>query len=123
MELRADHERMVAQLAHLDEAAVWRCTARYETEALQRLSVGVVEFVSMAVALPDFVHPIGFLRLAAADEPAGVGAKAHRAALLIDAELLAEHADHRIRRLRVELCRIDRVRAEGSAGRFDDHHL
>src|SRR3989442_659801 len=113
MELRADHEGMVADLTDLHEAAIRRSAAGDEAELAELLPVDVVKLVAMAMPLPNVFHPISGVSLRTGDKAAGVGAQTHRPALAFDALLLRQEADHGMRRVRVELCRIHVVSAEG----------
>jgi len=53
VELAGNEKRMVFQLDHLHQFAVRRETTEYKTGIFKFFTVGVVEFITVAVALMD----------------------------------------------------------------------
>src|SRR5207249_8541969 len=90
VELRADHPRVIADLADLDERAVRGRAARDEAGRFELGAVLVVELVAVAVALGHLVRLVGAMGARAGDEPAGVLAEPHAAALVHDPALGVE---------------------------------
>ena len=112
VELRRDEPRVVGQLDDLDEAALLERAADDEAGVDQRLPVGVVHLVAVAVALGDdrlvAVHLAGARVVGELD---GLRAEAHRAAEVLDLLLLGQQVDHRVRRLGIHLGRVGAVEA------------
>ena len=59
VELRAEHERVVAQLADLDQRAIRRGAAHAQARRFERVAVGVVELEAVAVPFADQVVAVG----------------------------------------------------------------
>ena len=110
MELRRDEPRMLRQLDDLDEPALLEGAADHEPGLDERLAVGVVDLVAVAVALRD--HRLAAVHLARAralDELDRLRAEPHRPAEILDLLLLGQQVDHRIRRLGIHLGRVRAV--------------
>src|SRR5439155_14448327 len=83
MKLSSDHERMVADFADFDQAAIWGSAARNQSEIFEGCPKSIVELITVAVTFPDLVDGVSRLSFAPADQVARIAAEAHRAALLV----------------------------------------
>src|SRR5437660_1853468 len=105
MELAAEEPWMLIaqQLDDLDEFPVGRDAAEDEPALLKSLSIGRVEFVSMTMALADFIGPIvDVARQRPFRQATHPRAQAHSAAHLFDVHQIAQLENDRIRRLDIE---------------------
>src|SRR5579871_5305788 len=123
MELAAEKPRMTRQLHDLDQAIVWRGAGRLEARLLQRLAIGVVDLVAMAVTLGDAAAAIERQRERPRTDRAGVRSQAHRAALAIDCLLVLHDVDHRIGRRLIDFARVGLFEPDQVARDLDHHHL
>ena len=123
MVLHADHERVAADFAGLDELAVGGEAGGDEAGLLEALAVGVVQLEAVAVSLHDLAFGVGLLGQGARLRAAGVAAEAHGAALVRYGLLLGHDMHDGIRRLGHQLGGIGVVDAQHAAGPVDDHHL
>src|SRR5437867_13285672 len=90
VELRADHPRVIADLADLDERAVRGRAARDQAGLFELGAVLVVELVAVAVALGHLAGRVSAMGARAGDEAAVVAAQPHRPALIDDPALGVE---------------------------------
>src|SRR5437762_12376302 len=106
MELAAQEPRMPLQFHDLDEAIVRRGAGGDESGLLELRAVGVVYFVTMAMALVDFRAAVQPRSERTRLEHARPRPQPHRAAFFADALLRLHDVDHRMRRFRIDLSRI-----------------
>ena len=82
MELAADKPGMVLQLHDFHQALVRGKAAVDKAFFLKEVLEGVVEFIAVAVALLHVFRLVGLKGLCIGHDSAGIGAKAHGAALV-----------------------------------------
>ena len=123
VELRADHPRVVADLADLDERAVRGRAARDKAGRFELGAVLVVELVAVAVALGYLAGPVRRMGTRAGDEAAVVAAEPHGTALVHDPSLGVQKRDDRVGRLRVKFRGIRIVAAKVIARELDGHDV
>ena len=124
MELGADIPLLIGYLDNLYEVG-----GRIEAHTLhavifKRLLIGIIELVTMAMALADLRHlAISLPATAALNQLALIGAQSHRTAHLCDGLLLLHHVDDIMGRLSIHLTTVGILIAQHVAGELDDHHL
>src|ERR1044071_1448373 len=97
VELAGDEERMLGQFNDLDQLAVGGKSAKDKVRLFEPLAIGIVEFVTMPVALVDdkgAIKPGGFC---ADHQLAGLGAQQHSAAFFGYPGLFVQHRNHRMK--------------------------
>ena len=102
--LRGYEIGVIFQLNEFHEVAVGRCAAEDEIFGLELFAVGVVEFVSVAMAFADVLGVIKFGDFAFGRQFARLRAEAHGAAHFGHVLLLVEQSDDGVRRFWIELC-------------------
>jgi len=81
MKLARDKKRVILQLDNLDQFSVWRISAEYKATFFESSAIGVVEFVTMAMALINQECAIEMIGPSPHHELARLGTETHRAAL------------------------------------------
>src|SRR5438477_7563568 len=102
VELAGDEEWMILQFDYFDQLAIRRETAEDETGLFETLAVGVVEFVTVPMALVNQESAVEVVRQRAHHQLAGLRAEPHCAAFFGDFLLLVEQGDHRVWRGRIK---------------------
>src|ERR1043166_2467934 len=96
MKLAGDEEGMPGQFDDFDQSAVRGETAEYVSCFLEALAIGIVEFVTMAMALAHDKGAVEPSRFGSHDQLAGLRSEPHRAAFPGHARLLVQHGDYRV---------------------------
>src|SRR5882672_4470222 len=102
VELHPHEPGVLRKLDDLDQVQILVEPRHLEPVLLQILTVAVVEFVPVAVALGDVRFRVFLRGVRAGAELAIVGAEPHGAALLRDPLLGFQEVDHRVRRVGAE---------------------
>src|SRR5581483_8383531 len=123
MELTAEEPRMARKLHDLDQVVVGRGAGGLESGLLERLAIGVVDLVAMAMALGDPAAAVERLGKRARADDARIGAQAHRAALALDRLLFLHDVDHRVWRVALEFARVGALEPHQVARDLDHHYL
>ena len=121
VELHADEEVVCGNFDRLYEASVGRGACYYHTRALYFRAEVVVELISVAVALGNFVRAVRLFHHTA-EHLAGICAEAHSAAHLY-AVLVWHQVYYAMLRSGVELSGVCVLIAENVARVFDDRRL
>src|SRR5439155_23351877 len=87
------------------------------------LAVGVVHLVAMTMALGGLPPVVELARARGLLEHAGVGAEAHRPALLREPPLRRQEIDHRMRGARIDLGRVGALETAHVPRELDHRHL
>src|SRR3990172_7494802 len=106
MELDGQIPGMARQLGDLDELAVWRSAGDPQPVLDERAFVRAVELVAVTMTLVDQMDAVYALGERAWRELAGVAAKAHGAAEVVDTQQVSQLVNHFGRRVRGALGRI-----------------
>jgi hypothetical protein len=88
---------MILQLDDLDEATIGRHSTQDQPIRGQLLTIGVVEFIAMTMALTDLAHSIHLLRECAFSQLAKIRSEPHRAAFVADGMLIGHEMDDGMR--------------------------
>ena len=123
VELCTQMEVAAGQLHSLHQMAVRACAGNDQPGVLHLLPEVVVEFIAVAVALPDLALAVTLGHLGAGRHCAGILAQAHGAALGDVALLIRHQGDDVVGTVRGELAGIGVLVAQHIAGKFNDHDL
>ena len=126
MELYSYEKRMLWNFENFHKPAVWRNARCHHPLALELLAVGVIELVTVPVALHDEMPIVGARCDTAGLQCARVCAQAHRSSifpLLRDLLLLRKNHDDWIRSLRVYLGRIRLLESADITGKLHGSQL
>src|SRR5262245_57759793 len=103
MKLHGEKPRMIGQLDDLDELAVRARAGKGKAVGDELLPIHVVELVAVAMPLCYSLFTVGFTGPRSIRQRRGLGTQPHGAAFVGDVLLLVQKADHRVRRVLVEL--------------------
>ena len=114
---------MLGKLEHLDESAVRRHAAEDQPPLPQRLPIGRIDLVPVAVPLGDLVGAVDAVRPGPRSKQTRVGAEPHGAAHVRHLVLRVQERDHGMARPRVELGRVGRRETAHVSRELDDGAL
>ena len=97
MELRRQEPGVVFQFDDFDKPTVRRQPAQHESLRKQLLTVRVIEFVAVPMALAHFAHPVHLLGQGALPELAEIGSEPHGPAFSTDGLLIRHQMNDGIR--------------------------
>ena len=106
------------ELDHLDQRAVGREPGESQPVRLERLAVGVVELVAVAVALADLLLAVELARRASRRSSThGYAPRRIVPPFCVESLLRRHQVDHRMRRLGIDLGGVGAARARRRGGR------
>ena len=123
MELRAHHEGVVGDLGNFYQAPIGRQPAEAHAPIGKALTVGVVEFEAVAVALIHFVHAVGFASDGTFLQHAGIQSQTHGPAHVCDIHLLGHQVDDRVVGGAVKFGRVAVLAFQHPAPKLHHHQL
>ena len=121
--LHAHKEGPVGQLHGLHQLSIRRQAAQGEPGGGQRLPIGVVELIAVAVPLHDLPSTVAALHRRAPPDHAGVGPQTQGAALVDVLTLAGHEVDHLVLALFVKLPGVGVRDTRHVPGKFDDRDL
>jgi len=123
MILYADEEGMVIQFNRFNQPTVRRYPADNEPRVLQLLSVGVVKFVTVAMALRNRIFAVAFFHHRSRHNVARICAKSERTALVYFVVLAGHKVNDPMRGVFVEFTGVCAVEPGHIARNLDDRNL
>src|SRR3954468_1575109 len=123
MELARNKKRVILQFDDLHQFAIGRRAAKNEAGFFELRSIGIIEFVAMAMPLVHQERAIEMAGTGAHYQLARLRTKAHSAAFLRNLFLLVEQGNDRVRRLWIELRRMRAFQFQHIAGEFNGSDL
>ena len=123
MELHSDIKIIFGYFYGLNDVIVGRSAADDKACVGQSLAVIVVEFITVTVALRNFLFAVGTVHLSAGLHLAGISSEAQRASLCDLVALVGQEVDDLVGRVNVEFAGVGVAHARDIAGEGDDRRL